>query len=56
MKYSIYTSIIYICDKHTICYNAFTGKFVVLRGQKLNLKGVSVDCFRKKMLMFTISL
>lgn len=48
MKYSIYTSIIYICDKHTICYNAFTGKFVVLRGQKLNLKGVSVDCFRKK--------
>lgn len=45
MKLSIYNSILIINDKHTLLYNSFSGKFVVVRNQLVNFSDLLTDGF-----------
>lgn len=47
MKLSIFNSIIIINNKHTLLYNSFTGKFLVIRKQILELKNLFPDKLKR---------
>lgn len=48
MKFSIYNSVIYIGGHHTLIYNSFAGKFVVIRNSKINIEDLSIEVLRKE--------
>lgn len=43
MKLSIYNSAITISNKHTLLYNSFSGKFVVVKNLLISLNDLSID-------------
>lgn len=43
MKLSIFNSAININNKHTLLYNSFSGKFVVVKNLLISLKDLSID-------------
>lgn len=45
MKLSVFNSILIINGKHTLLYNSFSGKFVVVRNQLLNFSDLLTDRF-----------
>lgn len=47
MKLSVFNSIIIINGKHTLLYNSFSGKFVVVRNQLLNFSDLTTDRFSR---------
>lgn len=45
MKVSIYTSIIPINNKHTLLFNAFTKKFIIVRNKVFDLSKINILLF-----------
>ena len=52
MKFSIYNSTIYINGKHTLFYNSFSGKFIIVKNILINLNELSLSglCKNNKIL------
>lgn len=43
MKYSIFNSVIVVECRHTLIYNSFSGRFVAIKNNILNLNNISID-------------
>lgn len=48
MKKSIYNSIIVIFDRHTLIYNSFSGKFIAVKDQIIDINSLTEDELRIK--------